>query len=77
MLSSQPNPIRYNDLDSETLISLLSTAMVGRIGMIAEGEPYTVPMNYVYEHAVGGALGRVIIHGANQGRMVRALGGLL
>jgi nitroimidazol reductase NimA-like FMN-containing flavoprotein (pyridoxamine 5'-phosphate oxidase superfamily) len=76
MLSSQPTPIRYSEraiLDDEILISLLETAMVGRIGMLAEGEPYIVPMNYAYERAVGGPLGRVIIHGANQGRMVRAL----
>ena len=76
MLSSQPTPIRYSEraiLDDETLISLLETAMVGRIGMLAEGEPYIVPMNYAYERAVGGPLGRVIIHGANQGRMLRAL----
>src|SRR5579884_2710238 len=76
MLSSQPTPIRYSEraiLDDEILISLLETAMVGRIGMLAEGEPYIVPMNYAYERVAGGPLGRVIIHGANQGRMLRAL----
>lgn len=77
MLSSQPTPIRFSDraiLDDETLISLLETAMVGRIGMLAEEEePYIVPMNYAYERAVGGPLGRIIIHGAHEGRMLRAL----
>ncbi len=76
MLSSQPTPIRYSEraiLDDEMLILLLETAMVGRIGVLAEGEPYVVPMNYAYERAVGGPLGRVIIHGADQGRMLRAL----
>lgn len=76
MLSSQPNPIRYSEraiLDDETLISLLETAMVGRIGLLAEGEPYIVPMNYAYERSAGGPLGRVIIHGADQGRMMSAL----
>lgn len=76
MFSSQPTPIRFSEraiLDDETLISLLNTAMVGRIGMLSEGEPYVVPMNYAYEPTVGGLLGRVIIHGADQGRMLRAL----
>lgn len=76
MVSSQPTPIRYSQravLDDERLISLLHTTIVGRIGVIAEAEPYIVPMNYAYEHTVGGPLGRIIIHGADQGRMLRAL----
>lgn len=76
MASSQPTPIRLSERaieDDETLFSLLNKAMVGRIGVIAEGEPYIVPMNYAYERIAGSPLGRVIIHGADQGRMLRAL----
>src|SRR6266567_5385365 len=76
MLSEQPTPIRYSKramLEDETLVSLLETALVGHIGVIAEGEPYIVPMNYAYDRENGGPLGRVIIHGADQGRLLRAL----
>jgi nitroimidazol reductase NimA-like FMN-containing flavoprotein (pyridoxamine 5'-phosphate oxidase superfamily) len=76
MLSSQPTSIRFSERaiqDDETLISLLNIAMVGRIGMLSEGEPYVVPMNYAYERVASSPLGRVIIHGADQGRMLRAL----
>lgn len=76
MLSQQPTPIRYNKratLDDEMLVSLLETALVGRVGVIAEGEPYIVPMNYAYERAKGGPFGRIIIHGADQGRLLSAL----
>jgi len=76
MESSQPTPIRYSERaiqDEATLISLLETTIVGRIGVIAEGEPYIVPMNYVYEQTADSSPGRVIIHGADQGRMLRAL----
>lgn len=76
MISSQSTPVRYSErtiLNDETLISLLQTTMTGRIAVIAEGEPYIVPMNYAYEQSEPGSLGRVIIHGADQGRLTRAL----
>jgi nitroimidazol reductase NimA-like FMN-containing flavoprotein (pyridoxamine 5'-phosphate oxidase superfamily) len=76
MLVEQPTPIRYSKraiLEDETLASLLETALVGRIGVIAEREPYIVPMNYAYDREGGGPLGRVIIHGADQGRLLRSL----
>lgn len=45
---------------------LLSTSLVGRLGMIAEGQPYVVPISYVYRD------GAVYCHSA-QGRKVEAL----
>src|SRR5689334_15447740 len=76
MPSEQPTPIRYSKramLEDETLVSLLETTLVGHIGVIAEGEPYIVPMNYAYDRENGSPLGRVIIHGADQGRLLRAI----
>ena len=47
--------------------SLLARAPVGRLAVIAQGEPYVVPMNFVY------ADGRVVVHGAESGRLVDAV----
>jgi nitroimidazol reductase NimA-like FMN-containing flavoprotein (pyridoxamine 5'-phosphate oxidase superfamily) len=76
MPSEQPTPIRYNKRamqEDERLVSLLETTLVGHVGVIAEGEPYIVPMNYAYDRENGGPLGRVIIHGADQGRLLHAI----
>jgi nitroimidazol reductase NimA-like FMN-containing flavoprotein (pyridoxamine 5'-phosphate oxidase superfamily) len=37
-----------NNLDSEQIQHLLQSARVGRLGCIADGEPYVVPINYEY-----------------------------
>jgi nitroimidazol reductase NimA-like FMN-containing flavoprotein (pyridoxamine 5'-phosphate oxidase superfamily) len=37
-----------NNLDSEEIQHLLQSARVGRLGCIADGEPYVVPINYEY-----------------------------
>jgi uncharacterized protein len=47
--------------------ALLARAPVGRVGVIADGEPYVVPMNFAH------AGGRVVIHGADSGRLIGAL----
>lgn len=59
--------------DPEALASLLHAARVGRVGVIADGEPYVVPMNFAYEDARTGTHARIIIHGASQGRLIEAL----
>jgi len=46
---------------------LLDSALVGRIGVIAHGEPYVVPMNYAYHDA------KIYIHGASEGRLVETI----
>ncbi|HLC01475.1 MAG TPA: pyridoxamine 5'-phosphate oxidase family protein [Anaerolineales bacterium] len=53
--------------DQATMDSLLRSAQVGRVGVVAEGDPYIVPMNFAYEP------GRIIVHGADQGRLFRAI----
>ena len=49
--------------------ALLGRARVGRVGVIAGGEPYVVPMNFAHGD------GRVVIHGADSGRLIEALRG--
>lgn len=58
--------------ESQHLKTLLDTALVGRVGVMAQGEPYIVPMNFAYEQQEG-TLGRIILHGAGQGRLFQAL----
>lgn len=53
--------------DRAALEAILERALVARVGLIADGEPYVVPMNFVY------ADGRIILHGPNQGRFYRAV----
>jgi len=60
-------------VDAEALVSLLRAARVGRVGVIAAGEPYVVPMNFAYEGTGAGTPARIIIHGASQGRLIEAL----
>ena len=50
-----------------TVDAFLRSAQVGRVGVVAEGDPYIVPMNFAYEP------GRIIVHGAGQGRLFRAI----
>lgn len=51
----------------EVMEALLHSARVGRIGVIAQGEPYVIPMNFAYEAS------KIYIHGANQGRLIEAI----
>lgn len=48
---------------------ILDKAAVGRLGVIVDGEPYIVPLNYVY------AGGRIYFHTGLEGRKLAALGG--
>jgi uncharacterized protein len=68
--------IRRNEraiTEQQALAALMHSAMVGRVGVIAEGEPYIVPMNFAYDEKHGGSLGRIIVHGASQGRFLSAV----
>jgi len=71
--SHEPRRADHAIVDAEDLISLLRAARVGRVGVIADGEPYIVPMNFAYEDARAGMPARIIIHGASQGRLIEAL----
>jgi hypothetical protein len=51
----------------EIMEALLHSALIGRVGVIANDEPYVVPMNFAYEDS------KVYIHGANQGRLIEAI----
>jgi len=53
--------------DPAVVAALMRTAMVGRVAAIADGEPYVIPMNFAYEG------GRILLHGADQGRFIRAI----
>ena len=47
--------------------ALLARAPVCRVAVVAGGEPYVVPMNFAHEGE------RVVIHGAESGRLLDAL----
>lgn len=47
--------------------AVLESALICRLGMIAGGEPYVVPMNFAY------AGGRLYFHSAAAGRKIEAL----
>jgi nitroimidazol reductase NimA-like FMN-containing flavoprotein (pyridoxamine 5'-phosphate oxidase superfamily) len=59
--------------EQHMLAALLHAAVVGRVGVIAGGEPYIVPMNFAYDDDEGATPGRIIVHGASQGRLLRAI----
>lgn len=68
--------LRRNDLaitEHQDLLALLHSAKVGRFGVIAEGEPYVVPMNFAYVHEHADTAEKLIVHGASEGRFLRAL----
>lgn len=55
-------------LDEETVNELLQKAEVGRLGVVtAEGKPYIVPLNFVYDN------GSLYIHGAPEGLKMESL----
>ncbi|MDQ6694423.1 MAG: pyridoxamine 5'-phosphate oxidase family protein [Chloroflexota bacterium] len=58
------------------LVSLLKSARVGRIAVIADGEPYVVPMNYAYipGDPAANIPARILVHGADRGRFLIAIG---
>ncbi|MFE4471008.1 pyridoxamine 5'-phosphate oxidase family protein [Leifsonia sp. NPDC056824] len=56
-----PTPMTRDEIDE-----LLTAALIGRLGMIAEGQPYVVPISFAYRD------GAVYCHSA-QGRKVQAL----
>jgi len=56
-------------MEPEEAKRFLETASVGRLGMISEGEPYVVPLNYVYLDDA------VYFHSAPEGRKMEALRG--
>src|SRR5262249_16378472 len=52
--SSEAACLRRSGMKVETMsrdasLALLGTGRVGRLGFVAEGEPYVVPMDYVFE----------------------------
>ena len=51
----------------EEIDALLRRALVARLGVIADGEPYVVPMNFAWDGR------RIVVHGASQGRLISAL----
>lgn len=55
------------EIGPEAIEEVLSKAMVGRVGVISEGEPYVVPMNFAHKG------NRFFIHGAESGRFIGAI----
>ncbi len=51
----------------EIMESLLNSALIGRLAVIADGEPYVVPMNFAYHNS------KIYIHGASEGRLNTAI----
>ncbi len=55
------------EIGPEAIEAVLSKTMVGRVGVLSEGEPYVVPMNFAHKD------NRVFIHGAESGRLINAI----
>jgi len=55
--------------NQDEIREILERALVGRLGVIAGGEPYIVPLNYVY------AGGRIYFHTGLEGRKFEGIGG--
>ena len=51
----------------DEMAEILGRAAVGRLGLIADGEPYIVPLNFAY------ADGRIYFHSGLQGRKIEAI----
>jgi len=49
--------------DRDEIDSILSRALVGRIGMSLHDNPYLVPLNFLYSQ------GKIYFHSANEGQM--------
>ncbi len=53
--------------DRAEIEGILKRAPVGRLGLLSNGEPYIVPLNFAYDN------GRVYFHSGLEGRKVEAL----
>lgn len=53
--------------DRVEIEDILTRAPVGRLGLLSNGEPYVVPLNFAYDN------GRVYFHSGLEGRKVEAL----
>jgi hypothetical protein len=53
--------------ERDVIEALLQSALIGRVAVIADGEPYVVPMNFVYQNS------KIWIHGASEGRLISAV----
>ncbi len=53
--------------DPTEVEAVLREAAVGRLATCADGEPYVVPLSYVYDE------GKIFFHGASQGKKMRNL----
>jgi hypothetical protein len=55
--------------DKKEIEGILERALVGRLAVIVDGEPYVVPLNFAY------AGGRIYFHTGLEGRKLAAIGG--
>jgi hypothetical protein len=53
--------------ERDVIEALLQSALIGRVAVIADDEPYVVPMNFVYQNS------KIWIHGASEGRLISAV----
>lgn len=53
--------------DAEDMEKILERALVGRLGLAADAEPYVVPLNYVYDN------GRIYFHTGLEGRKLEIM----
>lgn len=53
-------------MNSEESLALLRSARLGRLGCVAEGEPYVVPVNYVFD-------GECVVSHSLPGRKITAM----
>ena len=56
--------MKPRDLSKDECSSLLSAARYGRLGLTKDGQPYVVPMSYVYQD------GRIYLHSRGNGKKV-------
>lgn len=57
--------MRPKDLSLDECRSVLSEARYGRLGLSSGGQPYVIPMSYVYHE------GRIYLHSRGEGKKVR------
>ncbi|MBS7619797.1 pyridoxamine 5'-phosphate oxidase family protein [Candidatus Bathyarchaeota archaeon] len=50
--------------DLKEIEQILKDASVGRLGTSCEGQPYVIPVNFVYHE------GKILIHGARKGKKI-------
>lgn len=54
-------------IDSELIEKIVSTALICRVGMIDDGRPYIVPMNFAYQDKC------LYLHSAREGQKIEIL----